>query len=263
MEEKNKKSCFVITPIGDINSSVRRKIDGLIDEVIYPVMKEAGYKVEVSHRITVSGTMTATIIRKVYECDLAIANLTGNNPNVMYEIGLRHAAAKPIIHITEDVKDLAFDVNDQRTIQYTDDITGAYELKERLKSMVSNIDLEAKVSNPITEALGHYNVVNISGQENVDFSDILLDIQSELEGIKNYNRINLFESYGLERRMEKSSGGCAYSNPVMSSYGGIGGVTSLCSGTSGGGDSCSSGTSGGAFCSGTSSSRGISGKCHS
>ena len=73
-------------------------------------MKEAGYKVEVSHRITVSGTMTATIIRKVYECDLAIANLTGNNPNVMYEIGLRHAAAKPIIHITEDVKDLAFDV---------------------------------------------------------------------------------------------------------------------------------------------------------
>ena len=45
----------------------------------------------------------------------------------------------------------------------------------------------------------------------------------------------------------------------MSSYGGIGGVTWLCGGTSGGGDSCSSGTS----CSGTSSSRGISGKCHS
>lgn len=248
MGEKKRKSCFVITPIGDISSATRRKIDGLIDEVIKPVMEEAGYEVEVSHRITVSGTMTAAIIRKVYECDLAIANLTGNNPNVMYEIGLRHAAAKPIIHITENVKDLAFDVNDQRTIQYIDDITGAYELKEKLKIMVSNIDFEAKVSNPITEALGYRNVVNISGEENENFTDMLLDIQSELEGIKNYNRINLLERFESGRQMHNLSGGCVYSSPVMSSYGGT-------SGMSGGGSSCS-GTS-------SSSSGRISGQCHS
>ena len=51
--------------------------------------------------------------------------------------------------------------------------------------MGSNIDLEAKVSNPITEALGYRNVVNISGEETVNLTDMLLDIQSELEGIKN------------------------------------------------------------------------------
>lgn len=39
MEESDKK-CFVITPIGPANSSIRRKVDGLIDEVIEPVMKE-------------------------------------------------------------------------------------------------------------------------------------------------------------------------------------------------------------------------------
>ena len=126
MEESDKK-CFVITPIGPANSSIRRKVDGLIDEVIEPVMKELKYKVEVSHRISESGTMTAAIIQRVYQSDLVIANLTGNNPNVMYEVALRHAAGKAIIHIAEDVSALPFDVNDQRTIQYTDDMSGAKE----------------------------------------------------------------------------------------------------------------------------------------
>lgn len=183
MEENTNKKCFVITPIGPANSPIRRKIDGLIDEVIEPVMKELGYEVEVSHRISESGTMTAAIIKRVYNSDLVIANLTGNNPNVMYEVALRHASAKPIIHITENVAELPFDVNDQRTIQYADDMFGAIELKKILKEMIESIDFSISSNNPITDALGK-TVVTVPQEQKVDLTDMLSEIMSTLNELK-------------------------------------------------------------------------------
>ena len=182
--EKEMKTCFVITPIGENGSITRRKIDGLIDEVIRPVLEKLNYTVIVSHRINDSGTMTSTIIEKAYNSDLVIANLTGNNPNVMYEVAIRHASAKPIIHITENISELPFDINDQRTIEYTDDMSGALELKERLKVMVESINYKECVSNPVTEALSKRDLVNIPEKGDVKLNDVLADIQKDIRNIQ-------------------------------------------------------------------------------
>lgn len=178
------KKCFVITPIGSVGSSVRRKVEGLIDEVIIPVMKEEQYEVEVSHRINDSGTMTSAIIERVYNSDLVIANLTGNNPNVMYEVALRHASAKPIIHITENVSELPFDINDQRTIEYTDDMSGALDLRDKLRTMVRNIDYTILASNPVTDALAKKNLVNIPQEKSVEIADMLSDMRNDIKNLK-------------------------------------------------------------------------------
>lgn len=177
-----------------MSSSIRRKVDGLIDEVIEPVMNELGYEVEVSHRINDSGTMTAAIISRVYNCDLAIANLTGNNPNVMYEVALRHASAKPIIHITENITDLPFDVNDQRTIPYIDDMYGARELKEKLKNLVTEIDFNAPVNNPVTDALGKKEIVNVPNGQTVEFMDLISDLKDEIRSLKRDRDISLYKT---------------------------------------------------------------------
>ena len=179
------RRCFIITPIGNSNSAIRRKIDGLIEEVIEPVLKELKYDVIVSHRISESGSMTNAIIKGVYESDLVIANLTDNNPNVMYEVALRHASAKPIIHITENINDLPFDINDQRTIEYTDDMAGAHKLKDDLRNMISNIDFSKLVDNPVTIALEKRNLVNIpEGTTAKDFSDVLYQIKDDINMLK-------------------------------------------------------------------------------
>ena len=131
-----------------------------------------------------SGLMTNAIIQKVYNSDLVIANLTGNNPNVMYEVALRHACAKPIIHIAESLQDLPFDINDQRTIEYTDDMSGAVQLKIELREMIKNINFEEQVSNPITNALEKKDLVNIPSSSTVELSEVLGNIQDELRVIK-------------------------------------------------------------------------------
>lgn len=184
-KDVNMKSCFIITPIGANGSAIRRKIDGVIDEVIEPVLTELGYELIVSHRISDSGLMTNKIIKGVYESDLVIANLTGNNPNVMYEVALRHASAKPIIHITENIGELPFDINDQRTIEYMDDMAGAFKLKDDLKMMINNIRLDEAVENPVTCALEKRNLVNIpEGTSSKDFSETLLQLHDDMKQLK-------------------------------------------------------------------------------
>ena len=53
------------------------------------------------------------------DAELVIADLTGNNANVYYELSFRHAIAKPVIHMALQDTRLSFDVQDNRTIFYT------------------------------------------------------------------------------------------------------------------------------------------------
>lgn len=181
---ENQKKCFIITPIGRSDSITRRKIDGLLDEVLEPLLKELGYEVIVSHRINDSGTMTSAIIQNVYHCDLVIANLTGNNPNVMYELAIRHASGKPVIHITENISEIPFDINDQRTIEYKDDMSGAHELKEKLNLIIEGIKFDELARNPVTDALEKKDLVNVPKKKEVELGAVLENIQNDIRMIK-------------------------------------------------------------------------------
>ena len=109
-----KQSCFIITPIGDEKSTIFRKAKGVIDSVIKPVLELNGFSdIKPAYEINVSGMITTQIINRIINDDLVIANLTGTNPNVMYELCLRHVVAKPIIHICENRTTLPFDIKDK------------------------------------------------------------------------------------------------------------------------------------------------------
>ena len=147
-----KKKCFIITPIGDENDPIRRHIEGIIDAAISPVIDNE-YEIIVAHRISESGSISKQIITEIYNDDLIIANLTNRNPNVMYELALRHAIGKPTIMIAEKGTNLPSDIIMQRTIFYHNDAKGVLELREQLKDAVSKIDFDSK-SGPIYDVLG-------------------------------------------------------------------------------------------------------------
>lgn len=147
-----KEKCFIITPIGDENSEIRRHIEGIIDAVIKPALEE-WYEIEVAHRISTPGSITKQIIEAIYNSKLVIANLTNCNPNVMYELALRHGIGKPVIMIAEDGTRLPSDVMMQRTIFYRNDAMGVLKLRGDLRDTASKIDFE-KPSGLVFEALG-------------------------------------------------------------------------------------------------------------
>ena len=157
MEEKSKeqnRKCFIITPIGDETSETFRMAKGVIESVIKPLLQENGYDdIKPAYEINQSGMITTQIINRILDDDLVIANLTGNNPNVMYELCLRHVTTRPIIHICQNGTILPFDIKDNRTIFYTNDMLGVQELKEQMVAFLQEIDYtKENLDNPIYNA---------------------------------------------------------------------------------------------------------------
>lgn len=174
-----KKHCFIVTPIGGAVSEVRRATDGLISAVIKPVLTDLGYEVHVAHEISLTGSITRQVVQHLLEDDLVIANLTSLNPNVMYELAVRHCVGKPVITIAENGTNLPFDIAEERTIFFENDMRGVVELISLLRQAISANEEKPIIDNPVLRVREHRVLVESLGQS--DANEILAD---RLDGIE-------------------------------------------------------------------------------
>lgn len=161
----NKDKCFIITPIGDDTDPIRRHIEGIIDAAFRPALEDK-YDLVVAHRISEPGSITKQIITEIYSAKLVVANLTNRNPNVMYELALRHSLGKPVIMIAEKGTPLPSDIVMERTIFYQNDARGVIELRENIAAAEKEIDYD-KTESPI------YNVLHdvLKDRQIIEFSE--------------------------------------------------------------------------------------------
>jgi len=115
-KDKANRTCFVIAPIGKEGSDVRIRSDQVLKHIISPAAREAGYEAIRADQISEPGLITSQVIQHVVEDPLVIADLTGWNPNVFYELALRHAVKKPVVQIIHATEAIPFDIAASRTI---------------------------------------------------------------------------------------------------------------------------------------------------
>lgn len=110
------RTCFVISPIGDPDSETRKRADQVLKHVIKPAVAQCGYKAMRADEIDKPGIITSQVIQHVVNDPLVVADLTERNPNVFYELAVRHALRKPLVQIIRKGEAIPFDVAHTRTI---------------------------------------------------------------------------------------------------------------------------------------------------
>ncbi len=189
-EEKTpQKKCFIITPIGDENSETRRKAEGLIVAIIKPVLISLGYDPIIPHKMTLPGSITDQVIECILNADMVIANLSGLNPNVMYELAVRHAARKPVVCVVEETTNLPFDIKQDRVIIYNDEFYRVESMKRDLSQMIesaANLKTE-NIDNPIYRAQSNSIIEKqlnkTSNTNDVDINRVILNRLSRIEDL--------------------------------------------------------------------------------
>lgn len=172
-EEKKQSQCFVLMPLS------QKWSDRIFKKQIKPNIEKCGMTCLRANDLYGPNIME-DVAKGIFESRIIIAEITGRNPNVFYELGASHSLGKDVIILTQEVSDIPFDIKGHRCIVYEDNADG-YEVLE--KELPKHID--------------HYL-----------YSD-LKDNYGEF--ISNEDKVVLFLSYGGTCR-------CAMANAITREY---------------------------------------------
>lgn len=137
-------TCFYISPIGEDDSEQRQHADLFLGSIVEPALEEFGLKVVRADRIGKPGMITAQIIEHIFRSKLVIADLSYHNPNVFYELCLRHVRRLPTVQIIRRADKIPFDLEQFRTIQI--DTSNIYAMVPNLQTYKAEIATQVRTA---------------------------------------------------------------------------------------------------------------------
>jgi hypothetical protein len=151
----DEKICFVIAPIGEEDSETRRRSDQVLNYVIRPAVNLCGYQAIRADEISEPGIISNQVIQHLVNDSMVIADLTGKNPNVFYELAIRQAIRKPLVQLIQKGELLPFDVAGTRTIGLDHRDLDSVELaKQQIVQQIQSLEKSLEdMESPISLAL--------------------------------------------------------------------------------------------------------------
>lgn len=141
------KVCFVISTIKEDGSDQRKHADMIFNQYVDRALTGTDLKAVRADKIGDPGMISKQIIEYILKAKLVVADLSFHNPNVFYELALRHVTGKPTVHMTRTQDKPPFDVGNFRAI--TIDTTS-------VETAVMQLDtLRAEIATAITKALAN------------------------------------------------------------------------------------------------------------
>jgi hypothetical protein len=130
--------CFIICPIGRTGTPTRQRSDAVFNGLIEPIGKARGYELVRADLIAEPGDISLQVIQHLADDHLVIADLTGANANVFYELALRHAVRRPCVCIFEEGGDIPFDISAYRALPIVS--TSLAALREKRATLGAMLD---------------------------------------------------------------------------------------------------------------------------
>lgn len=189
--------CFVIMPFGEKVNAANKKIDFDIvyDTLIKPAIIKSGLKSLREDESTLGGIVIKNMFQRILFCDIAITDITFDNPNVYYELGIRHAVrtSSTIIICEKTHKTHPFNITGLRIIEYEYD----FEKKEikngekkvaQLQNLLTEIKAKADVDpdSPLKLLLEEFEFPKVDYLKTTadEFEDWVKHSQQKVENIQ-------------------------------------------------------------------------------
>ena len=145
------RTCFLIAPIGAPGSDTRRRTDRFEKHILVEALSGLQFNVVRADKIAASGMITNQIMKEILSADLAVVDLTDHNPNVFYEMGIRHVTRRPIVHVKQKGTTIPFDNANMRTLDYDFEIDNLEHTVTSLRTTIES-SFETEAENPFSAA---------------------------------------------------------------------------------------------------------------
>lgn len=194
-------SCYVLIPSGKPFGYQGGADESafVFDEIVTPAVRDVlKLTPKREDRNGSPGDIVAAIVSALEESHIVLADLTGVNPNVYWELGVRHALRSfPVILMMQEPLDLPFDINKERTVKYSPwkPAKAQADLKRALRESIS---MNQELQSPVHRVRGaiETHASNFSHQFSGRFSN------DEWRAIEDAIRVELLIKSGMCRGVQ-------------------------------------------------------------
>ena len=155
-----KKLCFVIMPFSATKRCSTEEWTDIFENVHKPAIigSRLGYKCERSKIRT--GAFIKDILMQLNQADVVLADLTDMNPNVFYELGVRHTLRTRTILVSQTMDDVPSDLKQYGVITYNTTPNGVTEYKKEISKILKDIrNNPDRPDNPVSDYLNLKTIV--------------------------------------------------------------------------------------------------------
>lgn len=190
-----KKVCGIVMPISSIDGCNESHWSDVLD-IISEAIEETGFEANLVSNSDEVGIIQKRIIQNLYDNPVVVCDVSGKNPNVMFELGMRLAFDKPTIIIKDDRTSYSFDTSPIEHLEYPRDLrfSKINEFKNKLSQKIQATYNKSTTDESYTTFLknfGEFTVAKIEKKEVSGHEYIIDELRSLRATLRRLERSNL------------------------------------------------------------------------
>jgi|GEM_PF-1205304 len=189
------ETCGIVMPISAIDGCDASHWVNVL-EILADAARSADYEPQLVSTGADIGVIQNRIVQNLYDNPIVVCDVSGKNPNVMFELGMRLAFDKPVIIVKDDATSYSFDTSPiehleyRRDLRYQNIIEFQKQLAQKIRATVEKSRSDEHYS-PFLKNFGKFTVAKLDTQE-VSSNEFLAkrmdDLQREISTLSSMLR---------------------------------------------------------------------------
>lgn len=185
MDQEDKKICGIIMPISSIDGCNENHWSEVLS-IIQDVIRDIDFKPNLVSHADDAGVIHKRIIQNIYENPVVVCDVSANNPNVMFELGMRLAFDKPTIIVKDNKTKYSFDTSSIEHVEYPRDLrfTDIVYFKNKLKEKILSTYEKSQKDPEYSTFLKHFGTFKVAKIDTKEVAGDVL-ILDEIRSLRN------------------------------------------------------------------------------